>query len=209
MDTLDSRLLGTTDCFGQRFANVGFYTYGLSATPQSCRPLQRERFDIEVTGHGSPEGEGQQHDVTVKFEDGSFVADPPQLVVSPGDVVLWNAPDPSTPAYAVHGEGERSFGNTSMTDECLYSHAFGVAGEYAWRDANGGGLTGKVTVKDLDLSDAKECERWTTALEEGSVVVIEGDRAEPSEIEILTGQTVFWAVSKANGITVTDERFAD
>ncbi len=209
MDTLDSRLLSTTDCFGRRFREAGSYTYGLSATPQSCSPLQQDQFEIEVTRQESPAGAGRQHDVTVTFEGGRFVADPPQLRVSQGDVILWNAPEPSTPAFAVHGEGDRYFSNASMSDECLYSHAFGVAGEYVWKDANGGGLTGMVIVKDLDLSDPKNCERWTASLEEGSVVVVEGDRAEPPEVEILTGQTVFWAVSKASGITVTDERLAD
>jgi len=206
METLDSRLLRTTDCFGQRFSRTGSYTYGLSATPQPCRPFQDEQFGIEVAGHESREGEGRQHDVTVRFESGRFVADPPQLRVSPGDVVLWNAPDASTPGFAVHGEGEHPFSSASLSNECLFSHAFGVAGEYAWKDANGSGLEGRVVVKDLDLTDPKNCERWTASLEEGVVVVVEGDSTKPSEVEILTGQTVFWAVAKGRGVTITDER---
>jgi plastocyanin len=206
METLDSRLLGTTDCFGQRFSRAGAYTYGLNATPQPCRPLQDEQFGIEVAGNEAPDGEGRQHDVTVRFEGGRLVADPPKLRVAPGDVVLWNAPDTSTPGFAVHGEGEQSFSSASLSNECLFSHAFGVAGDYSWKDANGSGLGGRVVVKDLDPTDPKECERWMAALEEGVVIVVEGDSANPSEVEILTGQTVFWAVAKAPGITVTDER---
>jgi plastocyanin len=207
MDTLDSRLLSTTDCFGRRFARAGAYMYELSGIPEPCRPFRPDdRFEVEVGGPEAKEGQGRQHDVAVRFEGGRFVADPPQLRISPGDVVLWNAPDPGTPPYAVHGEGEQGFSSAAMSGECVYSHAFGVAGEYEWRTADGGGLRGRVVVSDMDLSDPGECERWTAALEEGTVVMIDGDRADPDDVRILTGQTVFWAIVRGDGITITDER---
>ena len=122
--------------------------------------------------------------------------------------MLWNAPDPGTPPYAVHGEGEQEFSSAAMSGECGYSHAFGVAEEYEWRTADGGGLPGRVVVSDLDLSDPRECDRWMAAVEEGTVVAIDDDRADPDEVRILTGQAVFWAIVKGEGITITDERVA-
>jgi hypothetical protein len=35
-------------------------------------------------------------------------------------------------------------------------------------------------------------------------VIIDGDQANPQEITIVTGQTVFFAVENAPGITITD-----
>jgi hypothetical protein len=36
--------------------------------------------------------------------------------------------------------------------------------------------------------------------------MISDNEAQPPEVEILTGQTVFFAVTKSKGISVTDER---
>jgi len=50
---------------------------------------------------------------------------------------------------------------------------------------------------------------WMEALARGTLVVIEGDRADPSEVSVLAGQTVFFAVSAADGITITDARLIE
>ena len=63
---------------------------------------------------------------------------------------------------------------------------------------------GHVVVRDMDVSDPKQCEAWTAGLERPTVIVVEADRADPTEVEVTTGQTVFWAVAKAPGITITD-----
>ena len=36
--------------------------------------------------------------------------------------------------------------------------------------------------------------------------MIDGEQAEPVRIEIVTGQTVFFAIVKGPGVTVTDRR---
>src|SRR5207244_11665388 len=102
------------------------YAYELSGSPVPCRPFRQDQYQIEVAGRGG-EGKGRQHDVSVRFEGGHFVADPPQLRISPGDIVLWNAPDPGTPGFAVPGEGDQAFSSAAMSAECVYSHAFGMA----------------------------------------------------------------------------------
>jgi hypothetical protein len=60
-------------------------------------------------------------------------------------------------------------------------------------------------VKDLDTKSQKDCEKWMKALSQGALVTIKG-RAEPQQVEIVTGQTVFFAVVDAPGITITDQR---
>ena len=40
----------------------------------------------------------------------------------------------------------------------------------------------------------------------GTMVLLCGQQADPSTVEIFTGQTVYFAVEKAAGITITDER---
>jgi preprotein translocase subunit YajC len=44
------------------------------------------------------------------------------------------------------------------------------------------------------------------SLSKGTLVVISGDKVEPTFVEISVGQTVFFAVEKADGVTITDRR---
>jgi plastocyanin len=209
MDTLDSRLLGPTDCFGRRFAVPGIVRYTITRTPSPCLSAGESEFTIEVTDEKSPSGEPQQLDVSVRVEEGRLVADPPRARIGVGDFVVWSSAEGSMNGYALHGEYEGDpFGSTLLTSETLFSHAFGQPGDYEWTDAAGRGPSGRVVVRELDWNEPKNCEAWTTALTKGTVVVVEGDRAEPQEVEILIGQTVFWAIAKSDGLTVTDTRVA-
>lgn len=64
-----------------------------------------------------------------------------------------------------------------------------------------------MVVKDLDTESKEDCEKWMRSLKEGALVTIKG-RADPQQVEILTGQTVFFAVVDAPGITITDQRLS-
>jgi hypothetical protein len=203
---LDSRSLSYVDCFAQRFLATGSIGYRLSSAPLPCPLPDAEVFTIEVR-EGVAGSEGKQHDVRVSFEDGRLAADPPRLTIQQRDVVLWSAPDPSTPGFAVQGEGEGfSFSSAALRSECLYSHAFLTPGDVKWVDANGGPTSGTIRVQTVDSSDPKACRRWADSLEKASVITVEGETATPERLEVLTGQTVFWAVTNTKDITVTDER---
>jgi hypothetical protein len=39
--------------------------------------------------------------------------------------------------------------------------------------------------------------------------MIDGDRADPAEIDVVVGQTVFFAIVKSSGMTITDERLIE
>lgn len=203
---LDSRQLTYIDCFAQRFPSTGSISYRLSSTPLPCPLPGDDVFTIEVR-EGGAGSEGQQHDVAVRVKGGRLVADPPQLTIQEGDVVLWNAPDASTPGFAVQGDGEGfSFSSTAFRSDCLYSHAFLTPGDIKWIDANGGPTSGTIQVQNIDSADSDECQRWADSLGKPSVITVEGETVTPDRLELLTGQTVFWAITNTRDITVTDER---
>ena len=203
---LDSRSLTFVDTFAQRFPATGSIEYRLSTAALACLLPDADVFTIEVRKRDNG-GEGQQHGVTVHVKDGRLAADPPRLTIQQDDVVLWNAPDASISGFAVQGDGEGfSFSSAALRSQCLYSHAFLTPGEVRWVDANGGATSGTIRVLSVDSSDAEACRRWSESLEQASVVTVEGNSATPERLEVLTGQTVFWAISDASDITVTDER---
>ena len=202
MSTLDSRSLTYVNTFGRRFGEPGEVRYRLVTAAVVCQPAIDLPFTIEV----AKGKRGKQHDVNVHLEGDRLVAEPPKLSIAAGDLVLWHSVA-STPGYAVQGEGEQGrFDSSSLTSETLYTHAFGVPGDFEWTDAIHGSLSGVVKVTSLDSGDPKQCREWMEALAHGTVVVIEGDRADPPEVSVLAGQTVFFAVAAAEGITITDAR---
>lgn len=208
MDTLDSRSLRYIDCFAQKFSTPGQVRYRISTLAGACLPLEDEgEFTIDVNSLSDKSGESQQHDVQVRREGKKFVADPPHLEIHSGDMVLWNTPDPSIAGYVVVGKGaEGKFDSSALNSEAVFTHAFGTPGEYKWVDANNGKISGVIYVHSLDPKDKEQCQKWLATLEEGSLITIEGDSVYPEKMEILTGQTVFWAVQRALGISITDSR---
>lgn len=208
MDTLDSRLLQYVDCFAQKFATPGHVHYGISTLAGACLSVGDEgEFTIDVKARSGNNGESEQHDVQVRREGNKFFADPPHLEIRAGDMVLWNTPDPGLTGYVVVGKGAGGkFDSSALTSEAVYTHAFGTPGEYTWVDANRGKISGVIHVRSLDPKDKEQCQKWLATLEQGSLITIEGDTVYPVKMEILTGQTVFWAVQKAPGISITDSR---
>jgi plastocyanin len=199
--TFDSRALTYVDTFGQRFGKPDKIRYRLASAAVICQQAGEDLpFELEV----SEDKGGKQHDVTVRVRGQQLVADPPKLSIKTGDLVLWHSVA-STPGYAVQGKGKTiEFDSSSLTSETLFTHAFGVEGEFEWTDAIDRALSGRVNVSALDSGDRKQCAKWMRALQRGTVVVIEGKRADPGAVDILVGQTVFFAIAAAKGITITD-----
>ena len=218
MDTLDSRSLSYVDRFIQKLSKEGVVHYQLTGAAGCCIPLDKETaYKIVVKpGAGRPVppsrrgGAGRaakQHDVQVLRKGNTLIAEPGQLEIEAGDVVLWHTDDPLATGFVVRGEGDgESFDSSALSHEAVYTHAFGLEGEYEWVDAHKGRTSGTVIVRSPKGDDPEECKKWMGALGEGAVVLIEGDRVEPKRLEIVTGQTVFWAVQKAEGISITDAR---
>jgi plastocyanin len=207
MDTLDSRVLGYVDCFARLFAKAGTVKYGITSASVRCGLHDEDAFAIEVRERRES-GEGAQHDVTVRMKAGRFTVEPAKLSIQAGDVVMWHGANAAVPGFIVSGRaGDQSFSSASLDAESLFTHAFGVPGTYEWGDTGKSDIGGRIVVKDLDTKSQKDCEKWMKALSQGALVTIKG-RAEPQQVEIVTGQTVFFAVVDAPGITITDQRLA-
>jgi plastocyanin len=219
-DHLDSRALRNTDCYGQRFMKPGTYAYAL--VPAGSIGATREYpYTVEVVEKLESRGEGEmrQELVTVSYvkephEDrcgerpakpGRFAPDVDRVTVEAGDMVLWNSPGASTRPFTVDGAKD-FFGNAALTNECGYTHVFSVPGDYEWVDANGSGLRGKVCVTDPAPRTSKELRAWQSRLGEGTLVMIRDGEAQPAEVEVTLGQTVFFAVVNGPGVSITDAR---
>jgi plastocyanin len=203
-DTFDSRALRRTDCYGQRFMRPGTYRYAL--VPATWSPAADDfPYTIQVTDAPDRDAVMEQHTVRVRQDGARFVPEQHALEIATGDLVVWNCRDSRTTPFAVAGEKD-FFGNAALVNESGFSHAFGSAGEYEWADAHGSDLRGVVRVSDPRVTNSDDYQRWRRQLATGSVVMINGRNAEPAEVEIVTGQTVYFAVTKSDGISVTDAR---
>ncbi len=207
MNSLDSRFLRFADAFAQSFAQPGRYSYDFGLPlANRIRPADGP-FTVNVRAARNNNPEGRQHNVVVRSEGGRLKADPPALEVEAGDVVLWSASAPSTPGFCVSGRSETdSFSSAAIAREALYAHAFGSPGVFEWEDANGHRVSGKVVVTMPPTNSAREMQSYKERLTEATLVVISGESVEPREVEVVVGQTVFFAVERAQGITITDRR---
>jgi plastocyanin len=219
-ENLDSRALRNTDCYGQRFMKPGTYTYAL--VPAGGAGASGDHpYVVEVTDKTS-ERELHQTTVTVRFvkehhgdccdertsDPGRFVPDQERVTVEAGDMVVWNSPDAATRPFAVEGQKE-FFSSTGLTSECGYSHVFMTPGEHQYVDAHGSGLHGVVRVADPKPRDQEELRAWQGRLGDGTLVMVSDGSPEPAEIEIMLGQTVFFAIVKGPGVAIVDASLVD
>ena len=203
IDALDSRALRVTDCYAQRFMKAGTYRYNVLPVG-GYHVTEARPFTIKVQERAT-QTKMTQHAVVVKAESGRFRVDRNEVTIEAGDLVLWNCPDTRAMPYTVIGDKE-FFGSHRLLNESGYSHAFGSPGEYHWRDAHGSGAAGVVRVKNPECKTEPDFRRWHQSLTKGTLVTITDGRAEPQEIDIVTGQTVFFAITKGPGISITDHR---
>jgi plastocyanin len=207
MNTLDSRFCRDGDTFAQKFSQAGQYVYDFNLPGLNRLSKEDGRFRIEVSRGDGSKKEGRQHFVTVKQRDKMLLADPAKLQIEAGDVVLWSTSDPNTAGFSISGHSEKdSFSSAALTREALYTHAFGTPGEIEWGDAKQRRTYGKITGRMPQTNTEKDRDAFREVLKSGTLITIRDDKAEPSQVEISVGQTVFFAVEKASGISITDRR---
>ncbi len=204
LQNFDNRALGPTDAYGQRFLREGTYRYDVAAA--GCGELSIEYPHKIRVSEGK--GDMEQHTVMLATEKGRLRPDPSKLSIKTGDLVTWACREQSAPAFEVVGDHD-FFGSARLFNESGYAHAFGTAGEYTWMDAYGSGLSGTVRVVDPRCRTKEEFAEWQARLGQGQLVMISGSKAEPADVEILTGQTIYFAVTKSPGISITDSRLAE
>jgi len=201
INTLDSRALQRTDCYGQRFMKAGDYKYNIVLAHGALISTDRP-FVVSVMDTDTKSGM-KQHDVQIKSGAGKFQVPNQKLIINVGDMVMWNCSDRDAPPYAVVGDHE-FFNRNRLVNESGFSHAFGTAGDFHWVDAHGSGAAGIVRVSDPRCKSEEDIKRWQQRLAKGTLVTISTENVEPAEVEIVTGQTVFFIVTKCKGISITD-----
>jgi plastocyanin len=205
-DRFDSRILRFSDCYGQRFMRPGTYRYHVLPATGFAVDVDKP-FVINVGDRKSSNIMNQQS-VALKYDGKRFVPDKPELTIETGDLVLWNCADRNAPGYIVSGDKE-FFASVRLVNECGYTHAFGMPGTYEWKDAYGSKTYGVVRVAEppkADYTNQKELDAWREKLKTAALVMIDKDGAQPAEIDIVVGQTVYFAVTVSNGISITDTR---
>jgi plastocyanin len=205
LNMLDSRAIGRASCYAQRFMRPGTYDYAVA--PGHGQALAAE-FPFRVVVTEDKSREMAQHNVLVSDGKRGFYVDREELQIALGDMVLWTGGGRTSAPFAIVGEHE-FFNSHRMVNECGYSHAFGTPGEYEWADAHGSGLGGRIRVSEVDGRDAKAFTEWRKRLHEGALVMIQNGKADRNEIDIMVGQTVFFAIVTSPGISITDTRLLD
>jgi len=148
---------------------------------------------------------GNQHVISLQFDGTQFSFDTKDMQVNEGDALVFHQSERQQPGFSVRGRvGDNEFSSTSLKDQAVFTHAFGLPGVYRWADANGSGIGGVITVKNEPGEGKLGAERSMKRMGEGVLVHIVGKKVEPQELTISTGQTVFFAVEKTDGITITD-----
>jgi plastocyanin len=201
-ENFDSRALHYTDCYGQRFMKAGRYSYNALATvAQICN--DERPYVVNVKDRGD-DTKMNQVTVCLTWDDRGFVPDHAEVEIGTGDLVLWHCPQPATPGYSVVG-AKGFFSSAALASECGYSHAFCQQGTYEWGDALGSRVGGTIVVTDPKVDTDAGMARWKKTLSRGGLVMVADGKAEPASVEIVTGQTVYFAVVRGP-ITVTDRR---
>jgi plastocyanin len=203
MNALDSRFIGQTNCFAQRFSTPGTFRYRLSPIPSPVTAHQEESAAQSVIVSANSGKEQSRHMVKVRLHEGELAASPAHLKIAAGDIVVWSAEKSVKLGFRVRGMiADHMIDSASMRTESIFTHAFGLPGTYRWADANGSRLQGQVRVEMPDTSGGHE--EWFTSLQAGTLVHVRGETAHPEEVEIVVGQTVVWAIEDAPGVTITD-----
>lgn len=204
-NAFDSRALGRADCYAQRFMRPGQYRYNI--VPGYGQALSTDfPFVIKVDDNESNDREMSQHNLCVGPSGKGFAPHSNELRIGVGDMVVWNGGGEIP--FAVVGDQD-FFNSHRMVNECGFSHAFGQAGDYHWRDAFGSNLSGLVRVRNPDCSDDASLMKWRESLSNGNIVMISDGKADHAELDIYTGQTVFFAIVKTPGISITDARILE
>lgn len=205
-DSFDSRALRYTDAYAQRFMREGTYRYHLvkaGAGRLSASPT----YTIRVDACDKDQKMGRRS-IWVSYEGDAFEPDDHDITIRVGDLVMWSCRQAEAPPFEVVGSRD-FFGSANLVDGCGYAHTFGAPGDYEWADGNGGKLHGVVRVRDPECRNPKDIDKWQKRPANGALVMITHTEADPQEVEIVTGQTVFFAIAKSGGISITERRVAE
>ena len=114
---------------------------GFLPIKDGARTLTAKVKSVPSAVRTSAAGNAKQHIVTLRFRDNEFHIEAAKLDDSEGDMLVFHTADRAQPGFSVRGEiGKQNFSSTSLVDQVVFTHAFGLHGHYEWTDANGSGV---------------------------------------------------------------------
>jgi plastocyanin len=207
MDTLNSQLLTYQDGYLHAFRRPGTYEYRILFLAPGFEAAERGvPHVIEVTEQGREAGNGEQHDITLRWdpEHVSYHCDPAKLTVAVNDFVLWRVETstPAVPPYSIRGAAKdgAGFDSRALGQSDVFTHLFMQPGKYAYRV--NGRAAGVVAVRDHREEPE---EAYAKYLQEAPLVQIARGRPEPDELTVVAGQTVIWLVKADDRVTIAAE----
>jgi plastocyanin len=205
MNELDSRYLRPGDTFAQRFIKAGTYHYTVGIAGSLATAGHDAPFTLTVTAKAG--AAPQTHYVTVDYASGSFTATPAQLQINEGDAVLWSSTAAAAPGFSVCGQSnDERFDSAEIHANGMYSHAFGMTGEFEWCDPRERKLHGTIAVEAHPVCRTHEDRQaYTHKLSQATLIMIDHGHVRPRNVKITVGQTVFFAVKSAAGISIVDK----
>lgn len=210
MNLLDSRVLTSYNCYIQKVLGKGELVLDARVAsagfaPIAEKPLLRTKVKAATAAGRRDRRSGKQLNVPLAFSSDRFTITLDDIAVDEGDALLFHLPQRKVPSFSIRGRADgHEFTSVALEDQAVFTHPFGIAGDFEWGDANGSGVGGVVHVVDDPADGIKGAERSIKHMSEGVLVHIVGKKVEPEEITIATGQTVFFAVEETKGITITD-----
>ena len=101
MNVLDSRFLRIGDSYSQKFSKPGRFKYAITYGGISCISVDEFIYTIIVKHITQNDSKPVQHNVIVQRAGKSIVAQPTNLEINQGDMVLWYTTDTNVEGFAV------------------------------------------------------------------------------------------------------------
>jgi len=208
MDFLNSQHLTFQDGYLHVFRQAGTYTYRILVASQPTESRQGDSpYVIEVADAGRTEGNGEQHDVVLRWDAqaNTYYPEPSRLSIGVNDFVLWRVESQvaGIPPYSILGEskGKDAFDSRSLGQHDVFTHAFMSPGRYVVNINQK--AAGRISVRDhREVEVAAYDKQLLNAL----VVRVAGGNTEPASGDITAGQTVLWYVEKGDRVAISAEQ---
>ncbi|HEY4934900.1 MAG TPA: hypothetical protein VII23_25300 [Terriglobales bacterium] len=206
MDFLNSQHLTSHDSFVHLFSDAGDFTYFASVSDY----VQGKQGTITVQKAETAVGKGKQHEVVFHWDKSTrgFVPREEDMKksIQTNDFVLFRfcRAEPGQPTCFIlghRGDKKVEFDSRHLRTQQAFMHFFLTAGEHSYRLGRG---TYQVSVTDhRDLEVEEHQKRASQAV----VIVVSGDQPSPKHANIVTGQTVIWAVEKGENVSIEDQPY--
>jgi hypothetical protein len=201
MDFLNSKHLTPHDGYLHPFREAGSFAY--SALVSDANEWEKAGIII-VGGEGNPEGDGEQHDVMLRWdverhqyvpreEDRRITIKSNDFVMFQFDEVVLGQP----PCFVLLQDDVRTVGDSRRLQRHeAFTHFFLTAGDYTYRV---GRREYRLRVEDHRRFSAEEVEKRAR---QPLLLMINGDDMSEHPGEIVAGQTVIWFVEAGEDVSI-------